>query len=194
MNKTIGVLAHVDAGKTTFSEQILYHTKSIRNRGRVDHKNAHLKHTSGGDFREATLRALRQGLEKADCMLLEPYYRFKIEVEQGNMGRVLSDVQKLQGTFEAPITIGGKVIINGRGPVANFMNYSTELVSFTKGKGSISLFFDGYDICHNEAAVIENSDYNKDADTQYTSNSIFCAKGAGYPVVGSEAEEYMHCL
>jgi len=155
---------------------------------------AHLKHTHGGDFREATLRALRQGLEKAQCRLLEPYYRFKIEVEIDNMGRVLSDVQKLHGTFEAPSTIGSKVVINGRGPVANFMNYGMELISFTKGKGSLSLFFDGYDACHNEAEVIENSGYNKDADTLYTSNSIFCAKGAGYPVEGDKVEEFMHCL
>lgn len=155
---------------------------------------AHQKHTSGGDFREAALRALRQGLEKAECILLEPYYRFKIEVEQENLGRVLSDVQKLQGTFEAPVTEGTKVKVNGRGPVASFMNYSIDLISFTKGKGSISLFFDGYDVCHNEAAVIENIAYNKDADPEYTSNSIFCAKGAGYPVPGEKAEEYMHCL
>jgi len=154
---------------------------------------AHQKHTSGGDFREATLRALRQGLEKAQCILLEPYYRFKIEVELDNMGRVLSDVQKLQGTFEAPITIGSKVILKGRGSVANFMNYSIELISFTKGKGSISLFFDGYDTCHNQAAVIEKIGYNKAADPEYTSNSIFCAKGAGYPVEGDKVEEFMHC-
>jgi small GTP-binding protein len=155
---------------------------------------AHQKHTSGGDFREAALRALRQGLEKAQCILLEPYYRFKIEAELDSMGRILSDVQKLQGTFEPPQTAGTKVIINGRGPVAAFMNYSIELVSFTKGKGSISLFFDGYDSCHNEAEVIKSIGYNKDADPEYTSNSIFCAKGAGYPVEGSKAEEYMHCL
>lgn len=155
---------------------------------------AHKEYTHGGDFREATLRALRQGLEKAECILLEPYYRFKIEVELENMGRVLSDVQKLQGTFEAPISMGSKVIVNGRGPVANFMNYSMELVSFTKGKGSISLFFDGYDKCHNETAVIEKIGYDKSADTEYTSNSIFCAKGAGYPVEGDKAEERMHCL
>lgn len=155
---------------------------------------AHLKHTSGGDFREATLRALRQGLEKAGCILLEPFYRFRIEVDTDSMGRVLSDIQKMHGDFEPPETRENKVTIRGRGPVATFMNYSMELVSFTKGKGSINLFFDGYDICHNESEVIENSGYNKNADPEYTSNSIFCAKGAGFTVEAGKVEEYMHCL
>jgi translation elongation factor EF-G len=155
---------------------------------------AHQKHTSGGDFREATLRALRQGLEKAGCILLEPYYRFRVEVELDSMGRVLTDIQKLNGTFDPPETVENRVIITGRGPVATFMNYSIELISFTKGKGSISLLVDGYDICHNETEVREISGYNKDADPEYTSNSIFCAKGAGFTVKADEVEEYMHCL
>lgn len=155
---------------------------------------AHQKHTSGGDFREAALRALRQGLEKAGCILLEPYYRFRIDVEADYLGRVMTDIQRLNGSFDAPFTDNGKAIVSGRGPVATFMNYSMELISFTKGKGSISLFFDGYDRCHNEAPVIAHMGYNKDADPEYTSNSIFCAKGAGFPVEGSKAEEYMHCL
>lgn len=155
---------------------------------------AHQKHTSGGDFREATLRAMRQGLEKAGCILLEPFYRFRIEVELDSMGRVLTDIQRLNGTFEPPETMENKAVIAGRGPVATFMNYSVELISFTKGKGSISLIFDGYDTCHNQAEVIEKSHYNKDADPEYTSNSIFCAKGAGFTVESDKVEEYMHCL
>jgi ribosomal protection tetracycline resistance protein len=155
---------------------------------------AHQKHTSGGDFREATLRALRQGLEKAGCILLEPFYRFRIEVEADSMGRVLSDIQKMNGTFDAPEIISGKVLINGRGPVSSFMNYSAELVSFTKGKGSISMLFDGYDRCRNESGIIEKMGYNSDADPEYTSKSIFCAKGVGFAVEGGKAEEYMHCL
>jgi small GTP-binding protein domain len=155
---------------------------------------AHQKHTSGGDFREATLRALRQGLEKAECILLEPFYRFRIEVESDSMGRVLSDIQKMSGTFEAPQTVSGKVSINGRGPVASFMNYSAELVSFTKGKGSITMFFDGYDRCHNEVEVIERSGYDRGADPEYTSKSIFCSHGTSFTVEGSEVEQHMHCL
>jgi len=155
---------------------------------------AHNKHTSGGDFREATLRALRQGLDSAENILLEPYYKFKIEVELEHMGRVLSDIQKLHGEFDIPETMENKLTIRGRGPVANFMNYSMNLVSFTKGKGSISLIFDGYDRCHNEEDVIEKLAYNKNADPEYTSNSIFCSKGQGYVVEGEVAKDHMHCI
>lgn len=154
----------------------------------------HNKHTSGGDFREATYRALRQGLEKVKNVLLEPFYRFKIEVDLNSMGRVLSDIQKLNGTFKSPETIGDKVVIKGRGPVKTFMNYSMEFVSFTKGKGKINFIFDGYDICHNEKEVIEEMAYDKNADIEYTSTSIFCSKGQAFLVKWNEAEEYMHCL
>lgn len=154
---------------------------------------AHNKHTSGGDFREATYRALRQGLENTKNILLEPYYKFKIDAEVDYMGRILSDIQKMKGEFKDPEIIEDKVIISGRGPVATFMDYSMDLISFTKGRGSINYIFDGYDICHNEEEVLENSTYNKDADSEYTSISIFCAKGKGYSVKGNEAKDYMHC-
>ncbi|EKS4342610.1 GTP-binding protein [Clostridium sporogenes] len=155
---------------------------------------AHNKHTSGGDFREATFRALRQGLEKAKNVLLEPYYSLKMEVPLDCMGRVLSDIQKLKGSFNPPETIDNRVIIKGRGPVATFMNYSVEFISFTKGKGKFNFIFDGYDICHNEKEVIEKIAYDKNADIEYTSTSIFCSKGQAFLVKYDEAEEYMHCL
>ncbi|MDU1322155.1 MAG: TetM/TetW/TetO/TetS family tetracycline resistance ribosomal protection protein [Clostridium botulinum] len=155
---------------------------------------AHNKHTSGGDFREATFRALRQGLEKAKNVLLEPYYSFKMEVPLDYMGRVLSDIQKLKGDFNPPETIHNKAIIKGRGPVATFMNYSVEFISFTKGKGKFNFVFDGYDICHNEKEVIEKIGYDRNADIEYTSTSIFCSKGQAFLVKYDEAEEYMHCL
>ncbi|NLL70817.1 MAG: TetM/TetW/TetO/TetS family tetracycline resistance ribosomal protection protein [Epulopiscium sp.] len=155
---------------------------------------SHYKHTSGGDFREATYRALRQGLEKSETVLLEPYYRFKFEVELDQMGRILSDIQKLHGSFNPPETTRKKAIIIGRGPVATFMDYSMEFVAITKGKGSMNVIFDGYDICHNSHEVIEKTRYNKNADAHYTSNSIFCTKGQSYTVEGNRAEEYMHCL
>lgn len=155
---------------------------------------SHIKHTEGGDFREATYRALRQGLEKADSVLLEPFYKFKIQVNVDNMGRVLSDIQKLSGTFDAPNVFGEKVIIKGRGPVKTFMNYSLELISFTKGRGTISFVFDGYDYCHDEEEIIKEKDYNKDGDGEYTSASVFCSKGAGFVVKGSESDSYMHCI
>ncbi|MDM8311842.1 TetM/TetW/TetO/TetS family tetracycline resistance ribosomal protection protein [Clostridium cadaveris] len=155
---------------------------------------SHIKHTEGGDFREATYRALRQGLEKADSTLLEPYYRFKIQVNIDSMGRVLSDIQKFNGTFDTPKIFGEKVIIEGRGPVKTFMNYSLELVSFTKGRGIINFIFDGYDYCHNEGEIIKEKEYNKDADTEYTSASVFCSKGVGFVVKGNESDNYMHCI
>ena len=155
---------------------------------------AHIKHTEGGDFREATKRALRQGLDSAENILLEPYYNFKIEVDNQLLGRVLSDVQKMNGTFNEQQSVGDRVIITGRGPVATFMDYSLEFQALSKGKGGLSLMYGGYDVCHNAEEVIERIGYNKDADPEYTSSSIFCAKGVGYSVKGEEVENYMHCL
>ena len=155
---------------------------------------AHIKHTEGGDFREATKRALRQGLDSAENILLEPYYNFKIEVDNQLLGRVLSDVQKMNGTFNEQQSVGERVIITGRGPVATFMDYSLEFQALSKGKGGLSLMYGGYDVCHNAEEVIERIGYNKDADPEYTSSSIFCAKGVGYSVKGDEVVNYMHCL
>ena len=154
----------------------------------------HNQHTSGGDFREAAFRALRQGLEKAQNRLLEPMYRFKIKVDLDQMGKVLSDIQQAYGSFQAPETIDGKTTIEGRVPVATFMNYGSEFAAFTHGKGALSLLFDGYDFCHNEGEVISRIGYAKDADPLYTSTSIFCAKGQGYKVPWGKAESAMHCL
>ncbi len=154
----------------------------------------HNEHTSGGDFREASYRALRQGLEKAKNRILEPYYDYKIKVEMDLIGRVLSDIQQANGTFEPPENVGDKVVVKGKVPVATFMNYSTTFASYTHGKGIISLLFSGYDRCHNPEEVIEQIGYNKEADPDYTSTSIFCAKGTGYKVPWYEAEAAMHCL
>lgn len=155
---------------------------------------AHNEHTHGGDFREATFRALRQGLEKAENLLLEPYYDVKIKVGMDELGRVLSDIQRAAGTFEPPQMSDTHAGITGRVPVSTFMNYSTEFASFTHGRGSIRCVFGGYDLCHNAAEVIERKGYQKDADPLYTSSSIFCAKGAGYSVPWEEAEAKMHLL
>lgn len=153
----------------------------------------HEKHTSGGDFREATYRAIRQGLEKASNVLLEPYYSFKIDVELEYMGKVLSDIQRMHGNFNTPETNGNKAIIIGTGPVATFMNYSAELVSFTKGKGIINLAFHGYYPCHNREEIIEKISYNKNADMNHTSSSVFCSHGQGFIVEWDSADDYMHC-
>ena len=155
---------------------------------------AHNKHTEGGDFREATFRALRQGLEQAENILLEPYYRFKMKASTDYMGRMLADIQQASGTFETPIMTENHVIISGKVPVSTFMNYSTAFAAYTNGKGMLSLQFDGYDLCHNTAEVIEQIGYDKSADPEYTSSSIFCEKGKGYSVPWDEAKSAMHCI
>lgn len=155
---------------------------------------AHNKHTSGGDFREATYRALRQGLEQADNLLLEPYYNFKIKVDLDHIGRVISDIERAHGSFEAPRSEGNKAILTGRVPVVTFMDYNSRLASFTQGKSSLSLTFAGYERCHNEQEVINEKGYNKDADAEYISSSIFCAKGQGYTVGWEDVESKMHGL
>lgn len=155
---------------------------------------AHSKHTEGGDFREATFRALRQGLEQAKNILLEPYYRFKMKASNDFVGRMMTDIQQAYGTFDAPILTEDHVILTGRAPVATFMDYSTSFAAYTNGKGSLTLLFDGYDICHNTEEVITQIGYDKNADPEYTSSSIFCAKGKGYTVTWQEAKEAMHCL
>lgn len=156
---------------------------------------AHNKHTTGGDFREATFRALRQGLESAKNVILEPYYRYKIEAHIDYIGRILSDIQKFNGTFEPPqIHDNNKFTIVGTGPVSTFMNYGMEFVSITQGKGKLNFIFDGYDLCHNEDEIIKKINYDKNADIEYTSTSIFCSKGQAFLVSGTDAKDYMHCI
>ena len=154
---------------------------------------AHNQYTAGGDFREATVRALRQGLEQVENVLLEPYYRFKMKASNEHIGRMMSDIQQASGTFEAPTLTEDSVTIYGRAPVATFMDYSTQFAAFTNGKGALTLMFDGYDVCHNTAHIIEQIGYNKDADPLYSSSSVFLAKGKGYSVPWQEAKAAMHC-
>ncbi|MEQ6355314.1 translation factor GTPase family protein [Lysinibacillus sp. M3] len=155
---------------------------------------AHNKHTEGGDFREATFRALRQGLEQAENILLEPYYRFKLKAPSDFIGRMMTDIQQAAGTFDAPIITEYDAIVTGRAPVSTFMSYSTTFAAYTNGKGVLSLQFDGYDTCHNTEEIIAQISYDKNADPDYTSSSIFCAKGKGYSVPWHEAQAAMHCI
>lgn len=154
---------------------------------------AHLKHTEGGDFREATYRAIRQGLMNARSMLLEPYYRFEILVPSESSGRVMSDIPAMAGEFEPPQTLGSDVRIRGRGPVATFADYSLALRSFTHGEGSAMFLMDGYDVCHNADEVIAQTGYDPGADTEQPASSVFCSHGAGFNVPWNEAESWMHC-
>ena len=152
----------------------------------------HEEHTHGGDLREATWRAVRQGMEKAESVLLEPYYEFLIDVDTASVGRVLSDITRLHGIFDPPEAFGERSRVKGSGPVEQFLNYQAELLSFTKGTGAVSLSFKGYFPCHNPNKVIEKIGYRKERDMENTSSSIFCAKGAGFEVKWDKAEDYMH--
>ena len=154
---------------------------------------AHLKHTEGGDFREAVYRAVRQGLCRAESILLEPYYRFTASAPAECVGRILSDVQRLGGSFEPPQTDGSRATVRGRGPASAFMGYAREFVSFTKGKGSLSMMVDGYEPCKDAEKVIEKRGYDKERDVANTPDSVFCSHGAGFPVKWNEVERYIHC-
>ena len=151
---------------------------------------AHHQYTAGGDFNQATTRAIRQGLESTENLLLEPVYKFKITAPQDLCGRIMNDITKMYGTFDSPVIIGSNSIIAGRVPVASSMNYAAELASFTKGKGSVSFIFDGYDICHNTDEIIKKYNYDCKSDPEFTSNSVYCNKGSVYSIPGDEAESY----
>ncbi|MDR1536695.1 MAG: TetM/TetW/TetO/TetS family tetracycline resistance ribosomal protection protein [Clostridiales bacterium] len=152
----------------------------------------HLKHTDGGDLREASWRAIRQGLEKAESILLEPYYEFEANVNMDHLGRLLSDLARLRGEFSPPEPAHGRALVRGRGPVETLMNYPIELASFTKGTGSISNRFLGFFPCCNSESAIASIGYEKERDAENTSSSIFCSKGTGFEIKWNEAEAWMH--
>lgn len=153
---------------------------------------AHLKHTEGGDFRQATYRAVRQGLRKNESILLEPFYKFRLEVPMENTGRAITDIQQMCGSFQPPETIENMTVINGEAPVSEMCDYYNEVISYTKGRGRISCTFKGYEPCHNSEEVIAEFGYNCDGDTENTADSVFCSHGAGFVVKWDEADEYMH--
>ena len=153
---------------------------------------AHKKHTDGGDFREATYRAVRQGLMKAQSVLLEPWYNFEITVPQENIGRVMTDIQKMYGTMLPPENDGETCILRGTAPVSEMRSYYTTLSGFSHGKGKISLALSGYEECHNSEEIIESFNYNAESDVYNSPDSIFCASGAAVFVKWNEVENYMH--
>lgn len=154
---------------------------------------AHQKHTEGGDFREASLRALRQGLEQADNVLLEPFYSFTLKADLELLGRMMTDLKMLHAKVDSPQMTSEQAIITGTVPVSLFIDYPNQFAAYTNGRGSIQLQFSSYDVCHNPTEVIESIGYNKDADAKYSSNSVFCAKGKGYAVNWQDVKEAMHC-
>lgn len=153
---------------------------------------AHQKHTEGGDFRQAVYRAVRQGLMKAENVLLEPYYSFTLELPQNLLGRAMTDVERMAGHCDAPVLSEGHAVLTGRAPVVCMRHYQREVNAYTRGEGHLTLFADGYDVCHNAAEVIAERGYIAEADTLNPASSVFCAHGAGFVVPWNEVEYYMH--
>lgn len=157
---------------------------------------AHLKHTEGGDFRQATYRAIRQGLmeakERGDCRVLEPWYGFRLEVPQDMVGHAMADIQRMSGSFDTPSGDGEYMVLEGEVPVAQMRDYAMDVNAYTRGRGHLSCVFAGYRPCHNADEVIEQSAYDPESDLENTPDSVFCAHGAGYPVKWYKVPEFMH--
>lgn len=153
---------------------------------------AHLKHTEGGDFRQSTYRAVRQGLMQAKSVLLEPYYSFRLEVPQEQIGRAISDIRMRKGAFSAPEDAGGVMILCGTVPVTTMNGYASEVAAYTGGRGRLMLTVSGYDVCHDAHAVVEAMAYDAESDLENSPDSVFCAHGSGFPVKWNAVPEYMH--
>ena len=153
---------------------------------------AHLKHTEGGDFRQATYRAVRQGLMQAESVLLEPWYVFRLELPAEQVGRAMADVQKRYGTFEAPLMEGERAVLSGRAPVSEMLDYPAEVQSYTGGRGRLALRLEGYYPCHNQEEVLADIGYDSEGDVDNPSGSIFCSHGAGFFVPWDQVPDYMH--
>ena len=153
---------------------------------------AHLKHTEGGDFRQATYRALRQGLMQCESILLEPVFSFTLEVPLDQVGRAMSDIQRMNGSFAPPVMEGETAVLTGSAPAATMRNYPREVAAYTKGRGRLGLTLKGYEPCHNEEEVIREIGYDPEADTENPSASVFCAHGAGFLVGWQEVPAYAH--
>ena len=153
---------------------------------------AHQKHTEGGDFRQATYRAVRQGLKKADSILLEPYYVFRMELPSENVGRAMTDIQNMSGKFGTPMIEEETTVLTGSAPVSLMRGYQKEFTAYTGGRGRMAVSLKGYDICHNQEEVLAESTYDSEADLANPTGSVFCAHGAGFVVDWDEVEEYMH--
>ncbi len=157
---------------------------------------AHLKHTEGGDFRQATYRAVRQGLRTAQsqglCVLLEPWYRFTLRVPQAALGRALADMPRLCGEFAPPVTQGEEAVLTGRAPVACLRGYAGEVAAYTRGRGQLSCLPAGYFPCHNTAQVVAAAGYDIEGDLENTADSVFCSHGAGFTVSWDKVPAHMH--
>ena len=157
---------------------------------------AHLKHTEGGDFRQATYRAVRQGLMMAaqihKVQLLEPWYAFRLELPAENVGRAMTDIQRMQGSFQGPETEGELAVITGSAPVAKMRDYQSQVISYTRGKGHLTCTLKGYEPCQDQEQIAQEIGYDSERDLDNPTGSVFCAHGAGFVVPWYEVEEYMH--
>lgn len=153
---------------------------------------AHAKHTEGGDFRQATYRAVRQGLFHAKSILLEPWFDFTLTVPTECVGRAMTDIQNLNGSFLPPESLGDRTVLKGSAPAAKIQDYQKEIIAYTAGKGSISCIFNGYRECYNSDEVIAEIGYSAESDLENTADSVFCSHGAGTTIKWSEADEHMH--
>ena len=153
---------------------------------------AHLKHTEGGDFRQATYRAVRQGLMQAESVLLEPWYDFHLELPQPQIGRAITDIRAMGGVPASPESRGSTAILEGRVPAGEIRDYAAQLAAYTQGLGRLSLSMRGYEPCHNAKQVIEAAAYDPEADTENTPDSVFCSHGAGHTVKWDQVKDFMH--
>lgn len=153
---------------------------------------SHLKHTESGDFREATYRAVRHGMKSASSVLLEPYYYFRLELPQDSIGRGMTDIQKMKGTFSEPLIENGIAVLEGRCPVVTMQNYHKEVIAYTRGQGKLSCYSGGYDLCHNADEIILERGYDSEKDVNNPTGSIFCAHGAGFYVPWDKVLDYAH--
>ena len=153
---------------------------------------AHLKHTEGGDFRQAVYRAVRQGLKQADSVLLEPYYEYRLELPSENVGRAMTDIERMHGTFGLPQTEADRTILTGMAPVSTMRDYQKEVHAYTRGNGTLQCTLKGYAPCQNTEEVLAATGYDSERDTLHPTGSVFCAHGAGFLVPWYEVKEYMH--
>ena len=153
---------------------------------------AHEKHTEGGDFRQATYRAVRQGLMEAESILLEPWYDFRLELPSEHVGRAMSDLQRMGGRTDPPETLGTEVVLTGSAPVAGLGDYAREVTAYTRGRGRLSCVFKGYEPCGDQAAVVEALGYDPERDLENPADSVFCAHGAGYVVKWDQVPGMAH--
>lgn len=153
---------------------------------------AHLKHTEGGDFRQAVYRAVRQGLKQADSVLLEPCYEYRLELPSENVGRAMTDIERMHGTFGLPQTEADRTILTGTAPVSTMRDYQKEVHAYTRGNGTLQCTLKGYAPCHNTEEVLAATGYDSERDTLHPTGSVFCAHGAGFLVPWYEVKEYMH--